>query len=102
MFRSIDCKGLQCLGDILAGGRKRRGAGLEGAHVGQDCRGFLAVQFAQHLPQRRMLVGYAVVLVVGLAISLVQALTQVQEMTLTFVPKLGAIVRLGSRIDSTR
>lgn len=29
-----------------------------------------------------------VALVVGLAISLIQALTQVQEMTLTFVPKI--------------
>ncbi len=34
----------------------------------------------------------AVALVVGLAIGLVQALTSVQEMTLTFVPKLGAIL----------
>ena len=34
-----------------------------------------------------MLVG----LVVGLAISLVQALTQIQEMTLVFVPKILAI-----------
>ena len=34
-----------------------------------------------------MLVG----LVVGVAISLVQALTQIQEMTLTFVPKIMAI-----------
>jgi len=33
-----------------------------------------------------------VALVVGLAIGLFQALTSVQEMTLTFVPKLGAIV----------
>lgn len=32
-----------------------------------------------------------VALVVGLAIGLVQALTSVQEMTLTFVPKLAAI-----------
>ena len=31
------------------------------------------------------------VLVVGVAISLIQALTQVQEMTLTFVPKILAI-----------
>lgn len=31
-----------------------------------------------------------VVMVVGLAISLFQALTQVQEMTLTFVPKIVA------------
>lgn len=31
-------------------------------------------------------------LVVGLAISLVQALTQVQESTLTFVPKLTAML----------
>jgi flagellar biosynthetic protein FliQ len=34
-----------------------------------------------------MLVG----LTVGVAVSLVQALTQVQEMTLTFVPKIVAI-----------
>jgi flagellar biosynthetic protein FliQ len=34
----------------------------------------------------------AVALVVGLGIGLVQALTSVQEMTLTFVPKLGAIL----------
>jgi len=34
-----------------------------------------------------MLVG----LVVGLAISLVQALTQIQEMTISFVPKILAI-----------
>ena len=33
----------------------------------------------------------AVALIVGLAISLVQALTQIQEMTLSFVPKMIAI-----------
>lgn len=33
-------------------------------------------------------------LVVGLAISLFQALTQIQEMTLTFVPKIMAIFTL--------
>ena len=33
----------------------------------------------------------AIALVVGLVISFVQALTQVQEMTLTFVPKIVAI-----------
>lgn len=33
-----------------------------------------------------------VALVVGLAIGLFQALTSIQEMTLTFVPKLGAIM----------
>ena len=33
-----------------------------------------------------------VALIVGLAIGLFQALTSVQEMTLTFVPKLAAIV----------
>ncbi len=33
----------------------------------------------------------AVALVVGLIISLFQALTQIQEMTLTFVPKIIAI-----------
>lgn len=31
-------------------------------------------------------------MVVGVAISLVQALTQVQEMTLTFIPKIVAIL----------
>ena len=31
-------------------------------------------------------------LVVGLAVSLVQALTQIQETTLTFVPKLAAML----------
>lgn len=34
----------------------------------------------------------AVATIVGLGISLIQALTQVQEMTLTFVPKIVAIV----------
>jgi len=33
-----------------------------------------------------------VALIVGLVISLFQALTQIQEMTLTFVPKIVAIV----------
>ncbi|WP_284165740.1 flagellar biosynthetic protein FliQ [Frigidibacter sp. SD6-1] len=34
----------------------------------------------------------AVALVVGVAIGLFQALTSVQEMTLTFVPKVGAMM----------
>ena len=33
-----------------------------------------------------------VAMVVGIAISLLQALTQVQEMTLTFIPKIIAIL----------
>ncbi len=33
----------------------------------------------------------AVVMVVGLAVSLFQALTQINEMTLTFVPKLAVV-----------
>lgn len=33
-----------------------------------------------------------VALVAGLAVGLVQALTSIQEMTLTFVPKLAAII----------
>ena len=33
-----------------------------------------------------------ITLVVGLAISVLQVVTQVQEMTLTFVPKLVAVV----------
>jgi flagellar biosynthetic protein FliQ len=34
----------------------------------------------------------AVAMVVGVAIALVQALTQIQEITLTFVPKIVAIL----------
>lgn len=34
----------------------------------------------------------SVALVVGLIVGLLQALTSIQEMTLTFVPKLGAIL----------
>ncbi|WP_108662735.1 flagellar biosynthesis protein FliQ [Acuticoccus kandeliae] len=34
----------------------------------------------------------AVAMVVGVSISLLQALTQVQEMTLTFIPKIIAIL----------
>jgi flagellar biosynthesis protein FliQ len=34
----------------------------------------------------------AVALIAGLAVGLLQALTSVQEMTLTFVPKLAAIL----------
>lgn len=34
----------------------------------------------------------AVAMVVGIAIALVQALTQIQEVTLTFVPKIVAIL----------
>ncbi len=34
----------------------------------------------------------AIALIAGLAIGLFQALTSIQEMTLTFVPKLGAIL----------
>jgi len=33
----------------------------------------------------------AVALVVGLFISIIQVITQIQEMTLTFVPKLAAV-----------
>lgn len=34
----------------------------------------------------------AVALIMGLAVGLVQALTSIQEMTLTFVPKVGAML----------
>ncbi len=53
----------------------------------------------------------AVALLVGLCISLLQALTQIQEMTLTFVPKVVAIFltllvatpfMLATMIDFTR
>jgi len=46
-----------------------------------------AVEMALLLAGPLLLVG----LVVGVAVSLLQALTQVQEMTLTFVPKLLAM-----------
>ncbi|CAO5674909.1 MAG: hypothetical protein HEEMFOPI_00144 [Holosporales bacterium] len=34
-------------------------------------------------------------LIIGIIISLVQAITQIQEMTLTFVPKLIAVIVMG-------
>ena len=45
---------------------------------------FVAIQIAGPI----LLIG----LVLGLAISIFQAVTQIQEMTLTFVPKLAALV----------
>ena len=45
---------------------------------------FVALQIAGPI----LLIG----LVLGLAISIFQAVTQIQEMTLTFVPKLAALV----------
>ncbi|MFV0474981.1 MAG: flagellar biosynthetic protein FliQ [Pikeienuella sp.] len=48
-------------------------------------RAMLWLSFVTALPT------LAVALVVGLAIGLFQALTSVQEMTLTFVPKLAAV-----------
>jgi len=36
--------------------------------------------------------GVAAAMIVGIAIALIQALTQVQEMTLTFIPKIVAIL----------
>ena len=47
------------------------------------------------LPSRRALAPFpilAVTLVLGFAIGLLQALTSIQEMTLTFVPKIMAVV----------
>ena len=53
----------------------------------------------------------AVTIVVGLVISVLQAATQVHEATLTFVPKIGAVVvvlvlfgpaMLGALVDFTR
>ena len=46
-----------------------------------------AIEYFQFVLAPQMLIG----LVVGVAISLVQALTQIQEMTLVFVPKILAI-----------
>jgi flagellar biosynthetic protein FliQ len=40
-------------------------------------------------------------MVVGIAIALLQALTQVQEITLTFVPKIIAILVVSSFTETT-
>ncbi|MCG8440538.1 MAG: flagellar biosynthesis protein FliQ [Caulobacterales bacterium] len=58
---------------------------MDGAEVIDVAREALWVTFAASAPV--MGVG----LVVGLSIALLQALTQVQEMTLVFVPKIVAI-----------
>jgi flagellar biosynthesis protein FliQ len=73
---------------------------------------------AIHLLARGILVGgellmpvLLVSLIIGVAVSLVQAATQVQEMTLSFAPKLAAIVvvllamgpwMVGELVDFTR
>lgn len=55
------------------------------AEIMDVTRAMLWVTFITALPT------LVVALVVGLAIGLFQALTSVQEMTLTFVPKLAAV-----------
>ncbi len=58
---------------------------MDGADVAAISRAALWVVFVISAPM------LAVALVVGVVIGLLQALTQVQEMTLTFVPKLIAM-----------
>ena len=58
---------------------------MTGAEIIDVTRAALWVTFIVALPT------LAAALVVGLAIGLVQALTSIQEMTLTFVPKLAAM-----------
>ncbi|MEL6478753.1 MAG: flagellar biosynthetic protein FliQ [Pseudomonadota bacterium] len=58
---------------------------MSGPEIMDIMREALWVAFVMSLP----ILGVA--LVVGVAIGLVQALTSVQELTLTFVPKLGAV-----------
>jgi len=56
---------------------------LQAINIGQD-----AVYIALLLSMPLLIVG----LVVGLAIAIFQATTQIQEMTLTFVPKIVAVM----------
>ncbi|MEX2520267.1 MAG: flagellar biosynthetic protein FliQ [Paracoccaceae bacterium] len=58
---------------------------MSGEEVIDITRAMLWVTFIVALPT------LTVALVVGLAIGLFQALTSIQEMTLTFVPKLAAV-----------
>jgi flagellar biosynthetic protein FliQ len=54
----------------------------------------LAVQLVSHAMMTALMVAAPLLitaLVVGVLISLVQALTQIQEQTLTFIPKLVAV-----------
>jgi flagellar biosynthetic protein FliQ len=54
----------------------------------------LAVQLVSHALMMALLVAAPLLvtaLVIGVLVSLVQALTQIQEQTLTFIPKLVAI-----------
>ncbi len=55
----------------------------------------LAAQLISHMLWTAVLVAAPVLgiaLVVGVLVSILQVVTQVQEMSLTFVPKLGAVV----------
>lgn len=58
---------------------------MSGTEIIDITRAALWVTFIVALPT------LVVALIVGVAIGLVQALTSIQEMTLTFVPKLAAI-----------
>ena len=58
---------------------------MSGPEIMDMMRDALWVSFLMSLP----ILGVA--LVVGVVIGLLQALTSVQELTLTFVPKLGAV-----------
>ena len=58
-------------------------APIEAVSLGQN-----AVSIALLLSAPLLLIG----MVVGLAIALFQATTQIQEMTLTFVPKIAAVM----------
>jgi flagellar biosynthetic protein FliQ len=54
----------------------------------------LAVQLMSEMLVAAMLIGAPVLLfsmLVGLAISILQAVTQIQEMSLTFIPKIIAV-----------
>ncbi len=70
--------------------RQRLELGREAGARGRHFRVLEAHPDARREPAPR-LEAHLVGLVVGVAISLIQALTQIQEMTLVFVPKILAI-----------
>ena len=89
-------------------GRRRRGHQGGGLTAMNEADALDIVQFAIWTVLTAAGPAVAVAMVVGVAIALVQALTQVQEITLTFVPKIVAILLvvaftgpfIGSQISS--
>ena len=85
---------------LRTAGRPITSPGRAGATLREECvRAFMSLEQATELLRQALLLALivsapmlAIGLVVGIVVSLLQAVTQIQEQTLTFVPKIVAMV----------